>query len=616
MYNYLETPNNNLICCICRAPFLDPLTSKLCSHTFCSACIHQALSHSSQCPIDRTHLTEKDLERAPNIVRAMVDELQVECVYAPPRKEQYDDDGELNKGKQTIKDVSDDIPGCKWTGERATLGAHLEVCEFAEGNKDKLKSKDPTHLKAKTASKEDRSHNASNSPSGSGSSSGPLDPTGPGTPVNLFQTLPQTISGTCPHSMYGCPYVVPADVTSSQPTELNGEDSSAIIQADIETHLTTCPYESIKGFFNIFNSTISSQKEVINDSKRREDSLRATIQDLKENEKRAKLVLEQNILLKKRLESLEGAVASLKKELTSIKTALGPWATGPSSTRSTPNFATTSSMDGGVNLNGMNRYISAAMPVGPSPQMTTFAATPSVSDHSPERTSPASQPAGAGWGNLSQEIPPVNAGSSFVTFSPRLDESTSGNPGLANDAFASYFPNQGEEFPTAASSHPQHRRTTSLVSLPLMIPPLDTSGSLERTLQRLHASVSSIGATVEGMTVQMEGVARRGEIGLANEAVRVGEEIGSLRAQIYGLRMLVHGLMVERGVGTRWPGAANPGGGPGMNMSDSDDEQRNPPGPYTQTVPMGMPPPPPFFLRNAGIGMGMGPMGGPSITKL
>ncbi|KAF9050002.1 hypothetical protein BJ165DRAFT_1455720 [Panaeolus papilionaceus] len=628
MYNYLGTPNNNLICCICRAPFLDPLTSKLCSHTFCSSCILQALSHSSQCPIDRTPLTENDLERAPSIVRAMVDELEVECVYGPPRREEPTDI-DSSKEKETVKTPIEDTSfqsGCKWTGERETLGAHLEVCEYAEGNRNKNHdASNGTRCSNDQAQIDgDGSQKMTNVPSGSAS------PTTSDPATHLSQLpLPtsQTTRGSCPHAAFGCPYVAQTGMELSP--DIGGEDSSAMMQADIETHLTACPYESLKGFFSIFSSTVTSQKQAIDESKRREDTLHATIQELKENEKRAKLVLEQNILLKRRLESLEAVASNFKKELSSIRTALGPWATVASSSQNTSNSSTATPLDIGTEASGM-RFTPAtgstsgvyafSLPSTAITPTTSFASAPSGSDRAPERTSPVTHPtqnAGAGWGNGPSDMSPINATSPFVNFSPRVDDTISGISGMSSDSFASFFPNQGDEYSSGTSLHGQHRRATSSVSLPLMMPPLDTTSSLEGTLQRLNASITSIAAAVEGLTVQVEGVSRRGEIGLANEAVRVGEEIGSLRAQIYGLRMLVHGLMVERGMGTRWPGA-NPSGGPAMNMGDSDDEQRNHAGPpLGQTVPLGMPPPsPPFFLRNAGIGMGMGAIGGPSITKL
>lgn len=42
-----------------------------CSHTFCNDCIIAALSVSPQCPVDRSPLTETELQPANPIVRSV-----------------------------------------------------------------------------------------------------------------------------------------------------------------------------------------------------------------------------------------------------------------------------------------------------------------------------------------------------------------------------------------------------------------------------------------------------------------------------------------------------------------------------------------------------------------
>ncbi|KAL1942397.1 hypothetical protein VTO73DRAFT_5999 [Trametes versicolor] len=58
-YTYLDTPNANLVCCICRT----------CLHTFCYECISQAISINCHCPIDRTPLSLHDLAPADPVIR-------------------------------------------------------------------------------------------------------------------------------------------------------------------------------------------------------------------------------------------------------------------------------------------------------------------------------------------------------------------------------------------------------------------------------------------------------------------------------------------------------------------------------------------------------------------
>ncbi|EGO25425.1 hypothetical protein SERLADRAFT_437174 [Serpula lacrymans var. lacrymans S7.9] len=68
-YTYTDTPNSNLVCCICHAPFTDPTTTKTCSHTFCHHCILEAVKHSPQCPVDRSPLSLQSLLPANPIVK-------------------------------------------------------------------------------------------------------------------------------------------------------------------------------------------------------------------------------------------------------------------------------------------------------------------------------------------------------------------------------------------------------------------------------------------------------------------------------------------------------------------------------------------------------------------
>ena len=71
------------------------------------------------------------------------------------------------------------------------------------------------------------------------------------------------------------------------------------------------------------------------------------------------------------------------------------------------------------------------------------------------------------------------------------------------------------------------------------IAPLDVENTVEGTLVGLRESVVGLAAAVDA-------VGRRGEMALANETLRLGEEIMSIRALIHGLRMQVHGILLER----------------------------------------------------------------------
>ncbi|KAI0311697.1 hypothetical protein OF83DRAFT_729379 [Amylostereum chailletii] len=105
-YAYIDIPNANLICCIFQNPFVNPTTTRTCAHTFCRDCIVQALRTSSQCPIDRSPLSTRDLVQATPVVRDMVEELIVEC---------------WNRAD-----------GCQHTCQRALLHSHMkDDCDFS-----------------------------------------------------------------------------------------------------------------------------------------------------------------------------------------------------------------------------------------------------------------------------------------------------------------------------------------------------------------------------------------------------------------------------------------------------------------------------------------------------
>ncbi|KAL7318161.1 hypothetical protein PS15m_004419 [Mucor circinelloides] len=101
---FVDTINDNLICCICQNPFIDPVISR-CGHTFCQHCIFQAIEASPVCPIDRASLGKDDFEPAAKIICNMVNELSVYC----PRYEQ----------------------GCPHVGQRQFIESHLKNdCEY------------------------------------------------------------------------------------------------------------------------------------------------------------------------------------------------------------------------------------------------------------------------------------------------------------------------------------------------------------------------------------------------------------------------------------------------------------------------------------------------------
>jgi hypothetical protein len=94
----------------------------------------------------------------------------------------------------------------------------------------------------------------------------------------------------CTHNANGCPWTGPRHTLLSD-------------------HIPNCPYESIKEFFALNNSRLST-------------------------------LTETNSVLKSKVEELEGVVKTMKREMQAVKTALGPWyrpdGLRPSSSAQTP----------------------------------------------------------------------------------------------------------------------------------------------------------------------------------------------------------------------------------------------------------------------------------------
>ncbi|RDL37349.1 RING protein [Venustampulla echinocandica] len=75
---YNGTVDENLVCPICRCPFVDPVLTD-CDHVFCRPCIDDALSESQLCPIDRLPLSSDAVSRAPKMIFNQLDALKAKC---------------------------------------------------------------------------------------------------------------------------------------------------------------------------------------------------------------------------------------------------------------------------------------------------------------------------------------------------------------------------------------------------------------------------------------------------------------------------------------------------------------------------------------------------------
>ncbi|KAJ4482130.1 hypothetical protein J3R30DRAFT_3456588 [Lentinula aciculospora] len=452
---YVEAPNQNLVCCICRMPFVDPCTNQACSHTFCRDCIIQSLAHSPQCPIDRSTLRIEDIHPADPIIRSLVDELAVKC--------------------------SNESAGCLHTCQRQLLDAHIKTdCPYAlvpcsaHACAEEVFRKDKDgHICAHTSVTCEECEKSIKY--------NELEAHRSRCPKRFFQCedceIEQPCSSRathtsscyavtvkCSHEHHGCPW--------------EGR------RKDLPAHTTTCSYESIKGFFAI------------------QDARNATLDN-------------QNMLLKQKIDTLESQLRVAQFELRCAQSALGPWFRD-STSRSTSVSSPSSQLLIPSQPNGAS---SSRLYMSPSDQDSITQYFPDIS-FDDRHTSPLAEEE-----QRSQRPAPDRP-----AFSP-LTQYSSSHVSFNDTSFnGAPIPNWSStgSFPTGTGPRsPQN-----------IVAPLNLNTTLEGSLQGLRESVVALSTSLDSL-------GRRSDIALTNEALRLNEEVMSLRAALHGLRMQVHTIMID-----------------------------------------------------------------------
>eukprot|EP00126_Sphaerothecum_destruens_P001068 Sdes_comp12921_c0_seq1m3029 len=106
--------DKSLLCPICKDPFIDPVETDSCGHTYCRQCIYRWLDRNLSCPLDKSPLQKTALKRVNKIIESQLNELLVECKL------------------------------CQQTFQRGLLPLHLEKSCPATLSKN---SKSPTEMK-------------------------------------------------------------------------------------------------------------------------------------------------------------------------------------------------------------------------------------------------------------------------------------------------------------------------------------------------------------------------------------------------------------------------------------------------------------------------------------
>ena len=274
----------------------------------------------------------------------------------------------------------------------------------------------------------------------------------------------------------------------------------------VSTHIQTCPYEAIKGFF-----TTHDQKLTV--------------------------LTQENSVLRHKLDALEGIVTSLKRELDAAKAALGPWYR-PDFPRqslryspSPPEAASSSRRDSSE---------SARRPFAGIVQPTASGGAAIESLH----VQASMRPLQTDSSDIASYFPPAEdlystaeATAATSDFPPFSLASTASSSSQVTSQQLGHAPRPLPLYSNYSQIPPLAQPPVS--PQPTPVAPLNLSTNLEGALSSLRESIVTLSASVDSL-------GRRQELAVNTEAMRTAEEIRSLRAVVHGLRMQV-------GVPLIWP---------------------------------------------------------------
>ena len=78
---FVTTLNRNFICLICFNVLKDPVLCPRNQHCFCRGCITKHLENAKRCPTCADELTVETLIEAPRMIKDILNELNIRCVY-------------------------------------------------------------------------------------------------------------------------------------------------------------------------------------------------------------------------------------------------------------------------------------------------------------------------------------------------------------------------------------------------------------------------------------------------------------------------------------------------------------------------------------------------------
>ena len=130
---FVTTVNRNFICLICFNVLKDPVLCPKNQHCFCRGCIAKHLETAKRCPTCADDLTVDTLTEAPRMVKVMLNELQIRCVYIDRGCQEILQLQHLDEHEDTcgFRPAVCTNQGCGATVNQRDLIHHeSEVCEF------------------------------------------------------------------------------------------------------------------------------------------------------------------------------------------------------------------------------------------------------------------------------------------------------------------------------------------------------------------------------------------------------------------------------------------------------------------------------------------------------
>ncbi|KAL0579149.1 hypothetical protein V5O48_002830 [Marasmius crinis-equi] len=213
---------------------------------------------------------------------------------------------------------------------------------------------------------------------------------------------------------------------------------------------------------------------------------------------------EENTVLRRRVDTLESLLRVAGCDLQAVKIVLGPWY--HNSQNATPERRISSELSSelqpstaSTSQHGHDEHVARSGDTGPLP-------------------SPAGQPdVFAPYFPAEEEIPDFARPPMPLHSPTRIPHNTA------------MFGQSWDSLSNAGMRHTLHNA----------VAPLNLTTTLEGSLEALRQSIVTLSSSVDSLS-------RRNDIALTNETFRINEEIMSLKANMHGLRMQVHTILMDR----------------------------------------------------------------------